>query len=323
MRGADWARLVLAAAFIAVPARAAPDFTGLWSNNSLTSLTRPDDFKTLVVPEAEAKAYEAKHRGKPPEGDPDDKVGGVESEWWETDVGLLRIRGQARSSQIVSTPDGKLPYTAATKAANKARSARRKIDFDNPESRSRSERCVSTEAAGPPMLNGGYNDNYQFVQTRDRLAIWAEYLSSLRIVRLEPGARHPPLSVRFKMGDSIGRWEGRTLVIETTNFTRGELGPLATPDSDMIVVERLTRLSPTSLHYAFWVRNPAEFIQPWQGELIFNAAKGPIYEFACHEGNYALPSMLAGGRQAEARARAAFAAMAAKRAPATGEGRAP
>jgi hypothetical protein len=158
MRGADWARLVLAAALAAVPARAAPDFTGLWTNNSLTSLTRPEDFKTLVVPEAAAKAYEAKHRGRPPEGDPDDKVGGVESEWWETDVGLLRIRGQARSSQIVSTADGQLPYTAATKAANKARSARRKIDFDNPESRSRSERCVSTEAAGPPMLNGGYND---------------------------------------------------------------------------------------------------------------------------------------------------------------------
>jgi hypothetical protein len=313
MRGADWARVGLAAALIAAPARAAPDFSGLWSNNSLTNLERPEDFKTLVVSEAEAKTYEAKHRGKPPEN-PQDTVGGQESEWWETDVGLLRVRGQIRSSQLVSTADGQLPFNGATKAANKARSARRKVDFDAPESRSRDERCLSTDAAGPPLLNGGYNDNYQFVQTSGELAILAEYMHDVRIVRLAPDARHPPLTIRRAMGDSIGHWEGETLVIETTNFTRAEVGSLAKPGDDMTVVERITRLSPTALHYAFWVRNPVQFTQPWQGEMIFNATKGPIYEFACHEGNYALPGILAGGRQAEARARAAFAAMAAAKA---------
>ena len=303
----------------AAPARAAPDLSGLWSNNSLTQLERPDDFKTLVVSEVEAKAYEAKHRGKPPEGDPDDKVGGAESEWWETDIGLLRIRGQIRTSELVSPADGQLPRTAAAKAAGKVRRARRKIDFDNPEARSRSERCVSTEAAGPPMLNGGYNDNYQFVQTGDQLAILAEYLSSLRIVRLAPGARHPPPSMRYAMGDSIGHWEGQTLVIETTNFIAAELAADAPPGADMTVIERITRTGPDTLHYAFWVHDPTQFTQPWQGELTFQATKGPIYEFACHEGNYALRSMLSAGRQAEDRARAAFAAMAAKRGTADGK----
>jgi hypothetical protein len=298
--------LILAASLAAAPAWAAPDLSGLWSNNSLTQLERPDDFKTLTVTEAEARAYEAKHLGKPPDI-PEDTVGGGDSEWWETDIGLGRIRGQIRSSWIVSPADGQLPLNAQTKAANKARGARRKIDFDNPESRSRSERCVSTEAAGPPLLNGGYADNYQFVQTGDRLAIWAEYLSVMRIVRLEPGARHPPASVRLAAGDSIGHWEGATLVVETTNFIAPEVGSAAPPGADMTVIERITRISPSELHYAFWVRNPAQFTQPWQGELPLHATKGPIYEFACHEGNYALRSMLSAGRQAEDRARAAFA----------------
>ncbi len=299
---------IAAIGLLAAPAAwaAPPDFSGLWSNNTLTPFERPDDFKTLVVTEAQAKAYEAKRRGKPPEADPDDTVGGLESEWWETDIGLLRIRGQLRSSLLTSPADARLPFTAAAKASQKVRRAHRRIDFDGPEVRNRSERCLSTDAAGPPMLNGGFNDNYQFVQAGDQLAILAEYMSAMRIVRLAPGARHPPPSVRLAMGDSIGHWEGDTLVIETTNFLPTEM-PDAPPGADMTVVERMTRTSATEMHYAFWVHDPGEFTQPWQGELVFHATKGPIYEFACHEGNYALPGILSAARQAEARARAIFA----------------
>ncbi|WP_293905569.1 hypothetical protein [Phenylobacterium sp.] len=304
MRGA---KLVLAVWLgVAAPAVAAPNFSGLWSNNSLTQLERPDDFKTLVVTEADALTYEKKHLGKPPEI-PNDTIGGADSEWWDTDIGLMRIRGQIRSSELVSPADGQLPFTAKATASQKARSKRRKVDFDNPESRDRSERCLATDAAGPPMLNGGYNDNYQFVQTPGQLAMLAEHMAALRIVRLAPDARHPPPSLRFAMGDSIGRWDGDVLVIETTNFIATDIGYEAGPADDMRVVERLSRTSPTELHYEFWVHAPAEFTQPWQGELTFHATKGPLYEFACHEGNYALPSTLSAGRQAEARARAAFA----------------
>ncbi len=292
---------VLAVTLTGPVARAAPppDLSGLWTNQSLTTLERPKDVKALVMTPAEAAAYEAKWRGKPPPIE--DDVGGADSEWWETDAGLARIRGQARTSWIVAPADGKLPFTAATKARNTARVARRKLPMDNPEDRGRSDRCLPGAAAGPPMLNGAYNDNYTFLQTRDALVIHAEYFSDLRIVRLDPGAKHPPKSVRRWLGDSIGRWEGATLVIETTNFTALEVDPLdGDPAADMTVTERLTRLGPDEIFYAFTVRNPARFVMPWQGEMVMRTTKGPMFEYACHEGNYSLRSMLSAARQAEA-----------------------
>jgi len=290
----------------------APDLQGLWSNASLTQLERPDELKRLAPTDAETKAYETAHVGKPPT-DPEDTVGGAQSEWWDWDEGLARIRGQVRSSWIVSPADGKVPYTAAAKAFHKARHMRRKVDFDNPEGRSQDERCLSTDAIGPPLQNGGYNDNFQFVQTRDRLAIMAEYMHDVRIVRLG-AAGHPPPSLRQRMGDSIGRWEGETLMIETTNFTPEEVDdPKGDPAADMKVVERITRISPKALYYEFSVSSPAVYIQTWKGEMVFHPTKGAIYEFACHEGNYAMEGMLRGGqRQSAAEAPAIPAAAPAK-----------
>lgn len=282
-------------------AAGAPDFDGLWSNNSLTGLERPDDLKTLVPTDAEVVAYEKAHRGKPPDFGPDeDTVGAADSEWFETDVGLARIRGLPRSSWITSPSDGQVPSSDAAKAAGKARRERRKIDFDNPEIRPLAERCIAPGASPPMTDNGNYNDNFQFVQTADTLAISAEWMHDVRIIPLN-GGRHPPASVRLWMGDSIGHWEGETLVIETTNFTQDEVNdPTGNPDSDVRVVERFTRDSPTTLFYEFSVEGPSRFIQTWRGEAMFHATKGPIYEFACHEGNYALANILAGARQADA-----------------------
>jgi hypothetical protein len=307
MRSWVWALgLIAAAAAGAAAARDGaaakhPDFNGLWSNASLTGLEREDDFKTLSATEAEAAAYEKKHRGKPPEAPPgEDDVGGVQSEWWETDVGLARIRGQIRTSWIVAPADGKQPFTEAAKTAMKARRAKRKVDFDNPEGRSTDEQCLNTDAAGPPLQNGGYNDNYQFVQTREQLAIWTEYMHDVRVVRIG-GAGHPAASLRFRMGDSIGRWDGDTLVIETTNFTPAEVDPIH-PDTtaDMRVVERLSKLPSGEIFYAFQVTDPARYTQTWMGEMVMHLTKGPIYEFACHEGNYGLRNILAGARHEEA-----------------------
>jgi hypothetical protein len=278
----------------------APDLDGTWTNNSLTSLERPEDLKALVVSEADALAYEKDRLGRPPKL-PDDTVGGAESEWWDTDVGLATIRGTRRSSWIVHPADGQIPLTAQAKAHRKARRDRRKTDFDHPESRSMDERC-QLAAVSPPLLNGGYNDNFQFVQTRDRLAIVAEYMSDLRVVRIGDAA-HPPPHVRVRGGDSVGRWEGDTLVIESTNFTPAEVDPPdGDPRHDMRVVERITRISPTELHYAFRVESPATDAQSWNGEMVLRKFDKPTFEFACHEGNYSLSHMLAGGRQADAEA---------------------
>ncbi|HEY0437506.1 MAG TPA: hypothetical protein VGC92_12770, partial [Phenylobacterium sp.] len=219
-----------------------PDFTGLWSTASLTELERPDDFKTLTATEAEAAAYEKAHRGKIPDiGSKENPVGGPDSEWWELDVGLARIRGQARTSWIVSPADGQRPFTAAAKAANKARRDTMLTALDGPESRDSDERCLGYGGAAPPLENGGINDNFQIVQTGDQLAIQAEWMHDVRTVRIGPGETHLPASVRVPDGDSIGHWEGETLVIETTNFTPAEVrAPDGDPKADMRVVERLT-----------------------------------------------------------------------------------
>ncbi|HEY3948587.1 hypothetical protein [Phenylobacterium sp.] len=287
-----------------------PDFTGLWTSASLTGMERPDDFKSLVVTEAEAAKYEKAHRGKPPDippGDPDHAVGGVESEWWETDVGLARIRGQVRTSWIVAPADGQLPISPAAKAFFKARRETRKIDFDNPEGREASERCIETDGAGPPYQNGGYNDNLEMVLTGEHLVMHSEWMSSLRIVRL--GAKdHLPAAMRVPGGDSIAHWEGETLVVETTNFPARDVDdPKGDPKADMKTVERFTRVGPDELLYAFRVTNPAVFTQTWAGEMVLRRAVKPMYEYACHEGNYGLANMLAGARHVEAEAAKAHA----------------
>ena len=280
----------------------------MWSNSSLTEMERPDAFKSLTPSTAEAEAFEKANRGKPPKiGDKDNPVGGPDSEWWERDAGLARIRGQLRTSWIVSPADGKRPFTAAAKAANKARREDRKVGFDGPEARDANERCVAVDAAGPPLDNGGQNDNFQFVQTGDHLAIYSEWMHVVRVVRLASSTgpnrlTHPPSSIRFPMGDSLGWWDGEDLVIETTNFRPEDVNaPDGDARADMRVVERLSWLSPREVLYAFSVTNLARYTQTWQAEMVLHAAKGPIYEYACHEGNYALQDMLAGARRLEGR----------------------
>jgi len=288
-------------------APAHPDFSGAWSNASLTTQERDDAFKTLSVTEAEAAKYEKVHRGQPPEFPGDaDPVDGAHAEWWETDQGLARIRGQVRTSWIVAPADGKRPFNAAAKAANKAAEARWKTVFDNPEERERTEQCADDSGAGPPLDNGGYNDNYAFVQTPHALAIWAEWEHSVRTIRIvdptSPQARHPPTGVRLPMGDSVGHWEGATLVVETANFTPAEVrAPNGDATADMRVVERFTRLSSSEIFYEYAVTNPARYVQTWRAEQLLHPANGRIYEYACHEGNYGLVNILAGARRLEGR----------------------
>lgn len=278
----------------------APSLDGMWSNASLTDFERPKAFKSLVVPVSEARAWEKTHLGQPPEI-PGDSVGGAQSEWWETGAGLARIRGQVRTSWIVAPADGQFPLTAAAKAAKKARHDRRMKGFDNPEELQLSERCLATDAAGPPLANGGYNDNYAFVQTKTQLAIMTEFMHDVRVIRIGASEHHPPASVRSWLGDSVGHWEGDTLVVETTNFAAPVISPDPVPDgADMKVIERFTRTGADEITYEFAVTDPYQFTQTWRGEMVFHTSKGPIYEYACHEGNYSAVDMLQASRRAAA-----------------------
>ncbi|HEY8618391.1 hypothetical protein [Phenylobacterium sp.] len=298
-----------------------PDLQGVWTNAAITGLERPANFKTLTIPEAEAKAFEARraamraaqdrpsdpNAGAPPvANDP----GGYNAAWTDPGTALGRIAGEVRTSWIVDPADGKLPYSPAGKRLLDQTLQKARNSFDGPESRPLGERCILGfgSTAGPPMLNVLYNNNYQFVQTRDAVAIVVEMNHDVRTIRLDR-REHLPAHIRPWMGDSVGWWEGDTLVVETTNFNPGEvLRPYFAAtiyiSEDAKVTERFTRISADQILYEFTVDDPKVFTQVWKAQMPLNAAKGPVYEYACHEGNYSLPGILAGARLAEKEGRA-------------------
>lgn len=290
-----------------------PDLQGLWSNAWLTRLERPKVFGGLQATEVEANAFE---RAPPPQVV--DDVGGEETEMWELGGRLARIGGRARSSVIVDPVDGRLPYTESGADAAKAVIRRAAQNFDAPETRTTSEQCLLSNAAGPPILTAPYNNNIQIVQTKDRVVLLLEWNHEARIVRLDD-RRHLPALIRPWMGDSVGWWEGSTLVVETTNFPEHQNPRRGGVDSYYLspearVVERFTRSSPAQILYQFSVEDPAIYRQVWRGEVPFASTSVKTYEYACHEGNYSLPGILAGARHEEFVARAAAAAAAAPRA---------
>ncbi|MEO8115825.1 MAG: hypothetical protein ABI655_15655, partial [Phenylobacterium sp.] len=231
------------------------------------------------------------------------------SEFIEMDMHMARINGQVRTSWIVEPADGRLPYSddgrRTMRAASKLQDGR-----DGPELRPTAERCLTAIGSpeGPPMLNTGFNGNYQIVQTPDHVAILVEMNHDVRIIRLAD-RKHLPQTVRPWLGDSVGWWEGDTLVVETTNLNpkaafQYTMGGSAYYSPQARLTERFTRTAKDQILYEFRVEDPATYTQAWRAEMPMRAAKGPIYEYACHEGNYGLPNILAGAR-AEERAAAA------------------
>jgi len=267
-----------------------PDLEGLWTSNSFSRLERPDVYPSVVITEAQARAIRP-----PPLIAPDD-VGQDESETYDEGLALARIGGEIRTAWIVDPPDGRLPFTPEGRAR-----AVKPPTFEDPERRYTQERCLTLPGVGPPMTNGLYNNNLQVLQTRDNLVIFLEQNHEARIV---PIGRRPHSPVSRWMGDTVGWWEGEAFVMETTNFAPAQslrtypLGKIyLSPDA--VVSERLERVSPTQILYSYTVVDPANYTRPWRGEMPLNASKGPIYEYACHEGNYSLPNILAGARAQE------------------------
>ena len=157
-------------------------------------------------------------------------------------------------------------------------------------------RCILWPTAGPPMIPGPYNNNYQIIQTADSVAISVEMIHDIRIIPLD-GRPHLNPNIRLWMGDSTGRWEADTLVVDTTNFTdkthyRGS-------DERLHLIERFTRTGPDTLLYRFTVDNPTAFTKPWTGEIVLAKTNGPLYEYACHEANYSMTNILRAARVAE------------------------
>jgi hypothetical protein len=320
-----------------------PDLSGYWSNATLTPMTRRPQFKDQLnyTPE-QVKEMESSAAAEVEEGNEDTDpnapaeapktppganvrpefaaaggdVGGYNRGWLDPGSHVMRVGGEPRTS-LITTPNGQPPARKAG-APPAPRFGGGMGAFDSYETRSLGERCIMSfgRNAGPPMFpNGFYNNNYQIVQTKDSVLIEVEMIHDLRVVRLN--SKHRTDGVRTYMGDSIGWWEGDTLVVETTNVPQNQQFMGAW--KDLKVTEKFTRVGKHRLHYQFTVDDPTVWEKPWGGEYEFSPMDGVIYEYACHEGNYALPGILAGARAEEAQK----AADAAKAKPAATTGTAP
>jgi hypothetical protein len=279
-----------------------PDFQGFWTNDTFTPLERPAELAARAFfTEAEA-ASELKQRTDRYLAQPKDDIHYDDAIWQGENYGK---EVNLRTSLIVDPPDGRLPpLTAAAQQRAAARAAAAKAaPADSAESRSLAERCISWGNVGPPMLPPTYNANLRILQTGDHVVISHEMIHDNRIIPLD-GRPHLPSSIRLLNGDSRAHWEGETLVVDTTNFTnktnfRG--APRSTRQdifaSDALhVVERFTRVGLNNIRYQFTVEDAATWTRPWSGEVPLRRFDGPLFEYACHEGNYGLPNILLGAR---------------------------
>jgi hypothetical protein len=279
-----------------------PDLQGLWTNASITTLERPSWASKLVLTPEEAVKAEGEYQAWLARIDSPTEVsrgvGGYNSFWLDPGSKFGVVHGEIRTSWIVDPPTGRVPYSAEGAREATAAGTKQFGDFSGPEVRSLGERCIVGygSTSGPPMLNVLYNNNYQIVQTPDTVMILVEMVHDVRYIHMD-GRPHLPANVRQWMGDSLGHWEGDTLVVDTTNFT--DKTRFRGSSENLHVVERFTRVDPGTILYKVTIDDPTTFTKPWTLEYPFLATRCPIFEYACHEGNYAMPDILGGARLAE------------------------
>jgi hypothetical protein len=278
-----------------------PDFQGVWTSATLTPLERPADlgnkqFFTKVEAVQWTKQFLQTNNRDRRDGSAQDDVGRAYNEFWFS-------RGDAvvhtlRTSLIIDPPDEKIPALTPDgrqRAAVRAE-AQRLHPADGPEDRSLAERCIVWPVAGPPMIPGGYNNNYQIVQGPGYVTILVEMIHDVRTIPTD-GRPHLPATVRQWMGDPRGHWEGDTLVVDTANFT--DRTNFRGSGENLHLIERFTRTAPGQLMYEFTVNDPASFVLPWTAQIPMAKTDGPLFEYACHEGNYGMEGILRGARKQE------------------------
>jgi len=289
----------------------APDLQGTWTNATVTVLERPDELPELVLTEEQTAALENRSAqflariDDLPEGElqAGENVGGYNSFWVDPGTRVLRIKGEPRASIIVEPEDGKIPYTLIA-TGKKYWALLQSQRAENPEEQLLGERCMVGfgSSGGPPMLPVLYNNNYQIVQSPGVVLILVEMNHNVRTIHIDGDKL--PSQIRPWLGDSIGHWEGDTLVVETDKFhpqqnLRAAIKHQLYMTEDSNVVERFTRVGDNEIHYEFTVEDDSIYSEKWRGEMAMVATDGQIYEYACHEGNYALPGILAGARKTQ------------------------
>jgi hypothetical protein len=287
-----------------------PALDGIWDFRTVTPLERPDEFAgKAVLTEQEAAEYEQKavesrnadtrrdtatRRQVNGTAETEDVALAYNDFWWDRGT---KVIGTRRTSLIVDPPDGKIPpLTPEGKKRLEAEDAIRERPAEGPEDRSVGERCILGFNSGPPMSPGGYNMNVQIFQTPDHVVLLNEMVHNARIVPLDG---RPHGKVPQWTGDSRGHWEGDTLVIETKNFYQNT--SLRGSSPNLRVTERFRRIDPDTLVYEYTVNDPTTWTKPWTVEIPMVRTDAPIYEYACHEGNYGMTGLLSGARAVEKR----------------------
>ena len=309
-----------------------PDLSGIWTNASRTALTRPRGIETLVVSPDQADQIVANmaiagisveniqagpaidpETGAPPAGGQDFGLRGYNLFWTDPGSSLALVKGEFRTSYIVNPENGQIPLLANPKVdLNRPQFGARYLtgvgDASGPEAIPIAERCLIGfgNTAGPGMMGTLYNSSYQFVQTDNYILINVEMVHDSRIIPVfdtpeAARANRRPAVLNQWLGDSVGWYEDDTLVIETTNINPLQMGQSSVPISpEGRITERFSRYADNEILYRFTVDDANLYSQPWTAELSYYPLEGRIYEYACHEGNYAMPGILAGARRQEA-----------------------
>lgn len=299
--GAGLCGLVLAIPTFAAGQQHARDLGGVWDFRSVVPFERPEEFSDKATLTAEEAAAFVQQRvdalNVDLRRDENGRVplsGGYNNFWYDRGASLGDER---RTSLVVDPPEGRIPArTAEAQARGATRRERLGRDAHEPEDRGAFERCILGFNSGPPMNPSAYNNNMQLFQTDDHVVILNEMVHDSRIIPLD-GSAHLPDDVRQWMGDSRGHWDGNTLVVETRNFTdktsfRGS-GP------NLHLVERLTRVDTDTLLYEYTINDPASFERPWSVRTAMKRSDAPVFEYACHEGNYGMLNLMTVARAQE------------------------
>jgi hypothetical protein len=289
-----------------------PDLQGVWTNNTVTPLQRPKELAGKeFYTEAELAEVQQRQRERlaldDEEGEPPANHSGVEGAPPETvhydhaQFGLDWLQSKVawnRRTSLIVGPEGTIPPLTAEARKRRADIAAKAKghEFDGPESRPLEARCLARANVGPPLLPTRYNSNLQIVQGPGYVVIETEEIHDARLIPTD-GRPHISRNIRQWMGDSVGHWEGSTLVVDTTNFTDQTPFPGA---QNLHVVERITRADADTLLYQFTVEDPGMWTRPWSGEVLIKKIDGRLYEYACNEANYGLANTLHGARVAEA-----------------------
>jgi len=288
-----------------------PDLQGVWNTASLTPFQRPAELSAKqAFTEEEAQAFEEKrlqevNRDRRDGGNQADLNRAYNEAWFDRGTKVAKTR---RTSLIIDPENGRIPaFTPLGKAKYEEDLKQFAMHpADGPEDRPLPDRCIQFSQVGPPMLPGNYNDNYQIVQSRGSVAILAEMGYVLRVIPI--GSQpHLASNIRQWTGDPRGHWEGDTLVVESTNFTargRNRFGVVfdGPTDENLRVTERFTRTGPDTILYRATVDDPTIYTKPWTVEVPLNKTQDPVYEYACHEGNYGMQGILSGQRTLEQKA---------------------